>query len=186
MSVELKVKGPDTDEISLKVKESDGIKIKVAMRKTLDGHIMVTSHHNFNIVIMPDKGKILTIPKNEYSDETYNNQDQMFKYLANAGVILPDSVNAGSIYGSLEGKYPTEKKNDEEPLEVVIYNLHNFLNKDKEDHAIRKKYMDELEQDLLNPSEDETTDLGEIPQAKTKGSIPKWGFPTRGIYRYNY
>jgi hypothetical protein len=186
MPLELSLEDPSSDQIGLKLKERDGKRISVAVRKTLDGHIMVTSHHNFNIVIIPDKGKILSVPKNEYSDETYNNQDEMFKYLVNAGVVLPDSINAGSIYGSLEGKYPTDKKNDEEPLEVVIYNLHNFLNKQKGEHAIRKKYMDELEQDLLNPGDDDTTELGEIPQAKTKGSIPKWGFPTRGIYRYNY
>ena len=186
MPLQLSLENPPTDELTLKVRERSGKRIKVAMRKTLDGHIMVTAHHNFNIIIIPDKGKIITLPKTEYSEETYNNQDEMFKHLINCGVVLPDSVTGGSIYGSLEGKYPTEKKNDEEPLEVVIFNLHNFLNKDKEEHKIRKDYIDALERELLSPSDDHSTELGEVPQTKTKGSIPKWGFPTRGIYRYNY
>ena len=62
----------------------------------------------------------------------------------------------------------------------------NFINKDKQEFSIRKKFIDDLERELLAPDEESSTELGEIPQEKFKGSIPKYGFPTRGIYRYNY
>lgn len=79
-----------------------------------------------------------------------------------------------------------KKKGEEEPLEVVILNISNFLSKDKQEYSVRKKFIDDLEQALLQPDEESSTELGEIPQEKFKGSIPKYGFPTRGIYRYNY
>ena len=46
--------------------------------------------------------------------------------------------------------------------------------------------LGDLEKELLQPEEEESTELGEVPQEKFKGSIPRYGFPTRGIYRYNY
>ena len=49
-----------------------------------------------------------------------------------------------------------------------------------------QKHKKDLEDSLLNPDAKDSTELGEVPQETFKGSIPKYGFPTRGIYRYNY
>jgi hypothetical protein len=186
MPLTLKVKGPSIDQLKLAVKPKNNKKVKLAIRKTLDGGIIIQDHHNMNIVVMPDKGKIVSFPKNEFSDDCYSDQDQLFSFLTQAGVVSPETIVGSSIYGSLEAKYQTEKKGDEEPLEVVILNISNFLNKDKEEYTIRKKFIDDLERELLHPDEVESTELGEVPHEKFKGSIPKYGFPTRGIYRYNY
>ena len=35
-------------------------------------------------------------------DEVYNIQNSYFRHLVNEGVIVPDSVIAGNVYGSLE------------------------------------------------------------------------------------
>jgi hypothetical protein len=186
MPLSLKVQGPSADELTLKIKEKSVKKVKLAIRKTLDGDLIIQDHHNINIIISPEKGKIVTFPKGEFNNDCYSDQDQLFQYLTQAGVINADSIIGGNIYGSLEAKYPTEKKGEEEPIEVVILNVTNFLNKDKEEYSIRKKFIDDLERELLTPDEEVSTELGEVPQEKFKGSVPKYGFPTRGIYRYNY
>lgn len=185
MSIKLTIKEPGAEDIKLKVVDNKK-KVSLAIRKTLDGNLIIQDHHSINIVLMPEKGKIISFPKAEYNQDCYADQDDLYKFLVNAGVIMPNSINGGNIYGSLEAVFPTEKIGDEEPLEVVILNVHNFLSKHKERHAIRKKFIDDLEKQLLDPEEEESTELGEIPQDKFKGSIPKWGFPTRGVYRYNY
>lgn len=182
--LDLKDRGPG--EVHLVLKNKNSKKISLAIRKTLDGNLLIPQHHSIHIVIMPDKGKIITFPKEEYNDECYADQDDLFKFLTSSGVIKSDSVNGGNIYGSLEAMFPTEKIGDEEPIEVIMLNLHNFLEKYKIKHSINKKYVDDLENQLLDPSEEETTELGEVPEEEFKGSIPKWGFPTRGVYRYNY
>lgn len=186
MPIALKIKGPDVADLTLKIKEKSVKKVTLAIRKTLDGNILIQDHHNMNIVIMPDKGKILSFPKGEFSQDCYADQDQLFHFLVQNGVIAPDTVIGSNIYGSLEAKFNTQKTGDEEPLEVVILNISNFLTKDKEEYSIRKKFIDDLEKELLHPDYENSTELGEIPQEKFKGSIPKYGFPTRGIYRYNY
>jgi len=174
------------EDLRFTVKSVPKKKVTIALRKTLDGNLIIQDHQSMNIIIMPNKGKILALPKGEFNQDTYTDQDQMFQYLTNAGVISPESVMGGSIYGSLEAKFPTEKLGDEEPLEVVILNISNFLSKDKAEYSVRKKFIDDLERELLDPDEEDSTELGEIEQEKFKGSIPKFGFPSRGLYRYNY
>ena len=185
MPIQLKVVD-NVEDMKLVVKQKETKKIKLQIGKTLDGNILIKDHQSMNVIIMPDKGKIVSFPKNEFSDDCYADQDQLFSFLTQAGVVSPETIVGSSIYGSLEAKYQTEKKGDEEPLEVVILNISNFLNKDKEEYTIRKKFIDDLERELLHPDEVESTELGEVPHEKFKGSIPKYGFPTRGIYRYNY
>lgn len=186
MPLTLKVQDPPIDQITLKVKPRNVKRVKIAIRKTLDGNLIVQDHHNMNIVISPEKGKIIAFPKGEFNDDCYADQDQLFQYLIQSGVVSADSVIGGNIYGSLEAAFEKEKKGEEEPLEVVILNVSNFLNKDKEEYQVRKKFIDDLERELLAPDEEQSTELGEVPHEKFKGSIPKYGFPTRGIYRYNY
>jgi hypothetical protein len=185
MPLQLKI----VDDISNKklvLKDKNIKKIKVAIRKTLDGNLIIQDHQSINIVIMPEKGKIVAMPKGEFNQDCYTDQDQLFQHLSLAGVIKPDSIMGGNIFGSLQADYPTEKKGEEEPIEVVILNVTNFLNKDKQEYSVRKQFIDQLEKELLSPDEESSTELGEIPHEKSKGSIPKYGFPTRGIYRYNY
>jgi hypothetical protein len=183
----LQVKVVDNvEDLKVVAKQKTVKKIKLELGKTLDGNIIITGHQSMNVIIMPDKGKIVALPKGEFSNDVYTDQDQLFNFLTVNGVVSPDSVVGGSIYGSLEAKYSTEKKGEEEPLDVVLLNLAGFINKDKKEFSIRKKFIDDLERELLAPDEENSTELGEIPQEKFKGSIPKYGFPTRGIYRYNY
>lgn len=186
MPIHLDIKDKPIGDINLILKDKNSKKISLAIRKTLDGNLLIQEHHSIYIVIQPDKGKVITFPKEEYNDECYADQDDLFKFLTSTGVIKSDSVNGGNIYGSLEAIFPTDKIEKEEPLEVVMLNIHNFLQKYRLKHSINKKYVEDLEQQLLNPDDEETTELGEIPQEEFKGSIPKWGFPTRGVYRYNY
>ena len=185
MPIELKLID-NFGQSKLVVKEKTFKKIKLSIGKTLEGNMIITDHQNMNVIVMPEKGKILAIPKGEFSNDVYTDQDQMFQHLLINGVILPDSIIGGNIYGSMEAKFPIEKKGEEEPIDVVLLNLYNFISRDKKEFNIRKRFIDDLEKELLNPDEENSTDLGEIPQEKFKGSIPKYGFPTRGIYRYNY
>jgi hypothetical protein len=186
MPLTLKVQGPTPEDFTLNIKEKNTKKVKIAIRKTLDGNLIIQDHHNMNIIIMPEKGKIISFPKGEFNQDCYTDQDQLFSYLTQSGVISPETIVGGNIYGSLEATYKTEKLGDEEPLQVVILNVSNFLGKDKQEYSVRKKFIDDLERELLDPDEENSTELGEVPQEKFKGSIPKYGFPTRGIYRYNY
>ncbi len=186
MPVELKVQEKSPESFELTIKNKDVKKINLSVRRTLDGNLMIQDHHSMHIVVMPDKGKIISMPKGEYNSDCYADQDDLFKFLSLNGVVKVDSINGNNLYGSLEGSYNTDKKGEEEPVEVVMLNIHNFLKGAKERHQVHKQYIDDLERNLLDPDDESTTELGEIPHEEFKGSIPKWGFLSKGIYRYNY
>ena len=76
--------------ISLKIIEGDAPKIvtlELKARKTLDGNIMIFDHHDMDIVLMPEKSKIVTFAKNDFSDMVYAAQDRLFEFLKRKGVV---------------------------------------------------------------------------------------------------
>ena len=163
-----------------------GVSKQIQLSKTLSGDFLMREHPEIDIVVMPEKKKILLLPKNIQSEYVYNTQEEVFKTLINKGVIAPDSVTGGNVFGALQATYPETVPGGEDPLQVVVYNLANYIEQQRPTIAFQKAFEDELEKSLLQPDTEDSTELGEVPQEEFKGSIPKYGFPSRGIYRYNY
>jgi hypothetical protein len=172
--------------ITVIVNDSKGVKKEINIRKTLSGDLMLREHPEIDIVVMPEKKKVLVLPKDEQSDHVYKLQEKLFKYMVQKGVILPESVFSGNVYGSLQGNFPEQAPEGVDPLQVVVYNLASFIELERPNYEYEKAYEDAMEKELLAPDAENSTELGEVPQEPFKGSIPKYGFPTRGIYRYNY
>jgi hypothetical protein len=173
--------------INIVVKGPSGIEKEVNIRKTLAGHFLMREHPEIDIIIIPEKNKVLVLPKEEQTDHIYKLQERLFNYLVKKGIILPESVFSGNVYGSLQGNYPTSTPLEGvDPLQVTIFNLATFIEEERPAFEYEKAYEDAMEKELLIPDAEDSTELGEVPQEEFKGSIPKYGFPTRGIYRYNY
>lgn len=171
--------------ITIKDKKT-GLQKEVKISKTLSGDLLMREHPDIDVIVMPEKFKVLVLPKNEQSDHVYNIQEKLFDYMIKKGVVTPDSVSSGNIYGSLQGAYPQSSPGGEDVTQVVIYNLATFIEDEMPIIDQEKEFEDRMEKSLLQPAPEESTELGEVPQEPFKGSIPKYGFPTRGIYRYNY
>lgn len=172
-------------KIMVKDKQT-GVKKEIQMSRTLNGDYVLKEHPDIDIIVLPQKNKILVLPKNDYSDQVYKLQSKFFDFMSKKGVVLPESVNGGSIYGSLQGMFPPSPAGGENPLQVVIYSAANFIEQERPIFVYEKEFEDAMERELIAPEVDDSTELGEVPQEPFKGSIPKYGFPTRGIYRYNY
>lgn len=168
------------------IKAKNGIEKEINIKKTLSGDFMLREHPEIDVIIIPSKQKVLVLPKDEQSDYIYALQERLFKYMITKGVILPESVISGNVYGSLQGGYANQPPGGEDPLQVVIFSLANFIEEEIPKYNFEKNYEDSMEKQLLTPPVEDSTELGEVPQEPFKGSIPKYGFPTRGIYRYNY
>ncbi len=150
--------------ISIKDKQT-GIQKEIAIKKTLSGDFLLQEHPDIDIIVMPQKFKILALAKEDQTDQVYNLQEKLFNYMVKKGVVLPESVISGNVYGSLQGSFPEQSPGGEDVLQVVIYNLANFIEDERPLVAMEKEFEDRMEKALLEPSV---------------------GFPTRGIYRYNY
>ena len=52
-------------------------KILMNARKTIDGNILIFDHPDMNIMIMPAKNKVISLPKDELDDELYDTQKRL-------------------------------------------------------------------------------------------------------------
>lgn len=159
---------PKEDEIKI-IFGPKFIKVKLNVRKTLDNNIVVYDHPLIDIVIIPSKNKIFTVPKDSPSSDTYPAQDRFFKFLDRKGVIIKGTIRSGALLNSLESFYPPNDKLD--VLQVILLLTKRFLEKENEFINISKNYEENVEDMFVNPDEEDTTELGEVPQKSRKGSV---------------
>jgi len=158
--------------ISVKVHgQKELIQIELKARKSLDGNILIFDHQEIDIVIMPDKSKVVTFAKNDYSATIYEVQNRFFEFLKRKGIVTYDSIRGGNVYGSLEGTVAEAKDPDINTLDYTIYNVYKFLKEEKPYYDYIDDYEHMLDDYYTQPTEADSTELGEVPQASEKGSI---------------
>ena len=145
--------------------------ITLEVRKTLDGKIMILDHLYMDIVLDTANKQIIVFPKDKVNEEVYSFQDAYFKFLSKEGIVSPETVQAGNVYGSLQATYPEAADEGVNPTQVVLYSTKKFI--DEQTPALEaKEFIDnEMEDHLIDPEPDESTELGEVPQEEKKGSI---------------
>lgn len=162
--------------------------ISLQLRKSLDGDFMIFDHMDIDIVVMPEKKKVLALAKENYSDEVYSTQDRLFRHLSRKGVISSDTVQGGNVYGSLQGAILESADQGVDPVQVVLYSIHNWLETEKPYFESIRSHEEHEMEELTEPSEEESTswhpDLHD-DRAAPEGS---WGRSDRlanqGAYRH--
>lgn len=158
--------------ISVQVhKQKELVQIELKARKSLDGNIMIFDHQEIDIVIMPDKNKIMTFAKNDYSEAIYGVQNRLFDFLKRKGIVTYDSIRGGNVYGSLEGLIGESKDEEINVLDYTLYNVYKFLKKEEPYYDYIEDYEQMLDDYYTHPTDQDSTELGEVPQAAEKGSI---------------
>ena len=94
-------------------------KLEMIIRRTMDGDYMIMDHTDVDIIVMPKKMKVVAFPKNLMSDLVYSTENRMFKFLSKKGLISVSSIQAGSIYGSLEAKMLVGETHDTVKLTLL-------------------------------------------------------------------
>lgn len=146
-------------------------KISLEVRKTLDGKIMILDHMHIDIILDTAQKTISLFPKDQITEETYSYQSDYFKFLVNEGVVLPDSIQVGNVFGSLEGKYPDPAEEGISAAQVVLLSTKKFLDKQTPGFETQEYIENEMEDHLVDPTPEDSTKLGEVPQEPKKGSI---------------
>ena len=156
-------------------------KIKLNLRRALNGDYLIYDHALFDIVIMPNKNKVVCFRKKDTRIDPYPSQDKYFDYLMRLGMIIQDSIQGGNVYGSLEAVYPINDKVD--TIQALLLETYNFLEEEKELFAAVDEFEEEYEASILDPNAKDSTELGEVPQAAKKGSVDPESLPYGLIYR---
>lgn len=159
---------PKKDEIKI-IFGPRFLKVKLNIRKTLDNNIVIYDHPLIDVIIIPSKNKIFTVPKDNIISDTYPAQNRYFKFLDRKGVLIKGTVRSGAIINSLEAFYPPNDKID--VMQVIILLTKRFLEKEMEFIDISKNYEENVEDMYVNPEEEDTTELGEVPQKPRKGHV---------------
>ena len=169
MAIEIKV---DAEAEAPKKKESPTQSFEMNARRSLDGNIMIFDHIDIDIVYAPGTKKVVTFAKQMQSDAVYAAQNRMFDYLMRHGVVIPESIRGGNVYGSMEAQVP-EPVGDLDATKVVMMSIGKFLEEEKPYFMYEKAYKEEEVENLTEPDAQDSTELGEVPQAAKKGSIGK-------------
>ena len=144
--------------------------VELAARKTLDNNILILDHEEIDIVVYPEKNKILTLAKDELNDRVYETQDRFFRYLFKKGVIDFGSVHAGNVYGSMEGNMLESKTDGVDSVQMVMLTVENFLNIERPHFMITKAYQKVEKERLTEPDAEDSTEVGEVSHKGTKSA----------------
>jgi len=154
-------------------KEKSSVTLELNARSTLDGNFAIFDHHDIDIVVMPKESKILTMAKEQMSDEVYDTQNRLFEFLVKKGIVLPETVQGGNVYGSLEAKYPMVNEQGIDTFQATILGISKFIDEEKPFFEWQKQSEVEKHKELLEPEVDSSTELGEVPQRQVQGTISK-------------
>jgi len=181
MSIKISIK----NQLPLDVMEGE-IK-NLDMKRSLAGQIMVFNHIDMDIVLDEDAGKVTAYSKKDFGELVYKSQNRLFEYLFKKGVVMPETVKGSNVFGAIEANYPKESKVDN-LTEIVLYNIAGFLESEG-DYIKSFDYIEDLEDErILHPDKEDSTELGEVPQAEKKGTInpgyPGYYYGLAGMYRY--
>jgi hypothetical protein len=144
-------------------------KLDLKIRKSINGDAYISDHKDIDIIVSREKLKILAIAKELMSSQVYGAQDRLFVFMTRCGIIDPDSVQAGSVYGSMEGELLTSTELNS--FNIAIMNLSKWIEEERPYFEFADKFEEMETNRFTDPDEEESTELGEVPQAETKGAL---------------
>lgn len=159
-------------------------RVKLKAKRTLNGNILIMDHEDIDIFLDPEKKKCITFPKDAMSDKVYSAQDRMFSFLAKKGIIEHSSIKGGNVYGAMEAQVLESKIPGVDPVQAFLFSLNEYLAGEKPYFKTSSEFDDDRLDALLRPSEEDSTELGDVPQSDKKGSMHKQIGPYG--FQYNY
>ena len=132
---------------------------------------MIFDHEDIDIVVMSENNKILSFAKDDMSEKVYEAQERLFKFLRKRGIIELSSIQGGNIYGSMEANILESVNENVNSIEATLYVVSKFINEEKPYFSRRTEYEDNELDYLVDPDEEHSTELGEVPHEEKKGSL---------------
>jgi len=193
MPINIKITNQEEPEVEEVPQEPEGVKIeivekdrlegKLKLRSALNGDLMIMDHKDIDIVIKQNEKKIVAFAKETMSDLVYGAESRLLEYLRKSGVLNYDSIQGGNIYGSLEGKLMESDKS----VEITLMKISEWMEKEQPMMSGRTGYEDMMDDHLLSPDGEYSTELGEVPHEEEKGSIRQHNLFSPYLYgRYTY
>ncbi len=147
------------------------VTLEMDVRKSLSGDLMIFDHGDIDIVLSTANNKVTAFPKEVLNDYVYGAQNRLFAFLKKQGVIVPESIRAGSFYGSFEATLQTPLNEDVSAAKMTLVNISQFINEERPYFEAMEAYVAETESEYIDPDNEDSTELGEVPHSAEKGSM---------------
>jgi len=189
MSINIDIIGNETQQDKIKidvVKDiKENVEFELVIRSAINGDLMILEHKDIDIVIKQKEKKIIAFPKDLMSDVVYGAESRMLEFLRSNGIVDYESIQGGNVYGSMEGKIMDSDM--VHPIKAALYTLSEWF-KTEQPYISGTTAYDGLQDDaLINPSNEESTELGDVPASDKKGSIYQHNLFAPYLYgRYTY
>lgn len=186
MAISMKIGSEEETAAPTAKKEGVQDTVKMQIRKTLDGDVIIYDHEDLDIVISEKKSKVVAFPKSDTDEESYVSQKRLFDFLQKKGVVTRESVQGGSVFNAIEAKIPTPAEEGVSSTQVVIKTISEFIEEERP-YFTRKENFEDMEVDrLTDPSAEDSTELGEVPHGEQKGSMRPGLYYAPYLSTYNY
>tara|TARA_B100000029_G_C17500829_1_gene932589 strand:- start:205 stop:744 length:540 start_codon:yes stop_codon:yes gene_type:complete len=175
--------------MAIKVKIGKGaeaatVRLEMDIRKSLSGDLMIFDHGDIDIVVSSSTNKVLAFPKETMNDLVYGAQNRLFAFLHKKGIVLPESVQAGSFCGSFEATFQKPFNESVSAAKLALLNINAFINEERPYFESTEAIISMADDMELHPDKTDSTELGEVPQRVEQGSI-RTGF-VRDPYSLSY
>ena len=154
-------------------------------RKSLNGDFMIFDHDLIDIVVSKENSRVSTFPKDIPTEETYSVQEGLLQSLSKSGVLDRGSIKSGAVHSSLEGQILESADEEISAIQVTLLEIFNFLESEQPNMQSREMYKDNLQDYFLDPEEEDSTELGEVPHREKKGSLDHQVRPYGYQYMYS-
>jgi hypothetical protein len=170
MTIKVTVGGAEEQPQAGSEKESPVVaSLKMKARRAMNGDIMVFDHADIDIVLSPTTSKIVAFSKEVMSDMVYGAQDRLFSFLSKKGIVDRMTIQAGNVYGSMEGTILSGV--DRDSFRMALINVSKWIDEERPYFEFIEKYEDIQVDRFTDPDQEESTDLGEVPHETTKGNL---------------
>ena len=178
----------DNTPISIKVGDAvpkpPSITLELNIRKSLSGDLMIFDHADIDIVLSSKNNKITAFPKETMNDMVYGAQNRLFSYLRKKGIVVSESVQAGSFYGAIEGSMETPYTDKINAAKMALLNISKFIEEERPYFENIEAVIAGVDDELTQPDKTDSTELGEVPQKTQQGTL-RPGY-VRDPYSYSY
>ena len=107
------------------------IRLEMDLRRSMNGDLMIFGHGDMDIVLSPNKKKVVVFPKDTITEIVYGAQNRLFACLRKKGIVIPESIQAGAFYGSFEATLEESTDPDASSAKMALINIHNFIEEER-------------------------------------------------------
>ena len=147
------------------------VRLELDIRKSMNGDLLIFDHGDIDIVLSTGKNKIWAFPKEVMNDMVYGAQNRLFAHLRKKGIVIPESVQGGSFYGSLEAQMEAAASEELNTAKMALINIAEFIDEERPYFESTEAIISMTDDELLHPDKADSTELGEVPQEVEQGSI---------------